>query len=130
MAYFRGVGRCFGLRQGVRVAEIVYETVIENATALPAGGRVQSNVIDVNGARTVNVMFGIINNDSQVRWAIHFGPTTNNGFAQCRTGTFADHNTIAISVPVFGPGLLTVIENNGSNNQTVDGKIYFIRDLP
>jgi hypothetical protein len=31
--------------------EIVYETVLDNATALPAGGRVQSNVVDVNGAR-------------------------------------------------------------------------------
>ena len=36
--------------------EIVYETVLDNATALPAGGRVQSNVVDVNGARAVNVM--------------------------------------------------------------------------
>ena len=35
--------------------EIVYETVLDNATALPAGGRVQSNVVDVNGARAVNV---------------------------------------------------------------------------
>jgi hypothetical protein len=110
--------------------EIVYETVIENATALPPGGRVQSDVVDVNGARVVNVMFGIPSNDSQVRWGVHFGPTTNNAYAQARTGTFAEHNTIAISVPVFGPGMLLVIENGGSRDENVDGKIYFIRDLP
>jgi uncharacterized protein YlxW (UPF0749 family) len=33
-------------------------------------------------------------------------------------------------VPVFGPGLLLVIENRGIQDETVDGKIYFIRDLP
>lgn len=38
--------------------EIVYETVIDNATPLPAGRVVESSVIDVNGARTVNLMFG------------------------------------------------------------------------
>jgi hypothetical protein len=110
--------------------EIVYETVIENATALPPGGRVQSDVVDVNGARVVNLMFGIPSNDSQVRWGVHFGPTTNNAYAQARSGTFAEHNTIAISVPVFGPGVLLVIENEGSRDENIDGKIYFIRDLP
>jgi hypothetical protein len=112
------------------MSEIVYETVIDNATPLPPGGRVQSEVVDVNGARVANVMFGIPSNDSQVRWGVHFGPTTNNAYAQARSGTFADHNTIAISVPVFGPGLLLVIENEGTRADTVDGKIYFIRDLP
>ena len=112
------------------MAEIVYETVIDNATPLPPGGRVQSDVVDVNGARGVNLMFGIPSNDSQVRWGVHFGPTTNNGFAQTRAGTLADHNTIATSVPVFGPGVLLVIENEGGRDENVDGKIYFIRDLP
>ncbi|HEY3087405.1 MAG TPA: hypothetical protein VGJ59_05000 [Jatrophihabitantaceae bacterium] len=110
--------------------EIIYETVIDNATPLPPSGVVESNVIDVNGARTVNLMFGVPSNDPDVHWGVHFGPTTNNAYAQARTGTFADHNTIAISVPVFGPGLLLFIENRGSRDETVDGKIYFIRDLP
>src|SRR6478752_3250317 len=110
--------------------EIVYETVLDNATALPAGGRVQSNVVDVNGARAVNVMFGIPGIDPNVQWSVHFGPTTNNAFAQTHAGVFDLDNTVALSVPVFGPGLLLVIENRGIQDETVDGKIYFIRDLP
>jgi hypothetical protein len=110
--------------------EIVYETVIDNATPLPPGRRVQSTVIDVNGARTVSLMFGIPSNDADVQWSVHFGPTTNNGFAQTHGGNFADANTVAISVPVFGPGVLLVVENGGSRDESVDGKIYFLRDLP
>ena len=110
--------------------EIVYETLIENATPLPPGGRVQTPTFDVNGARSVNLMFGIPSNDPDVHWSVHFGPTTNNAFAQTRTGTFEAHNTIAIAVPVFGPELLVVVENRGSRDESVDGKLYFIRDLP
>lgn len=110
--------------------EIVYETLIDNATPLPPGGRVESSVIDVSGARTVNLMFGIPSNDPDVHWDVHYGPTTNNAYAQARTGTFGTHNTIAIAVPVFGPGLLVVVENRGSRTESVDGNIYFIRDLP
>ena len=110
--------------------EIVYVTVIENATPLPPAGRVQSDVVDVNGARTVNLAFGIPSEDPDVRWGVHFGPSTNNGFAQVRNGTFAEHNTIAISVPVFGPGVLLVIDNAGTRDESVDGKAYFVRDLP
>lgn len=110
--------------------EIVYETLIDNATPLPPGGQAESSVMDVNGARTVHLMFGIPSNDRDVHWHVHFGPTTNNGYAQTRTGTFAAHNTIAIAVPVFGPGLLLVVENRGNRTENVDGKIYFIRDLP
>lgn len=109
---------------------IVYETLIDNATPLPPGARVQSKVIDVNGARMVNVMFSIPSNDADVRWGVHFGPTTNNAFAQAREGTFGSHNTIAISVPVFGPGLLLVVQNGGAREESVDGKAYFIRELP
>ena len=110
--------------------EIVYETLIANATALPPGGRVETNVFDVNGARTVNLMFSIAGLDPNVEWTLHFGPTTNNAFAQTNAGTFGVANTIALSVPVFGPGLLLVIENRGTQDETVDGNIYFIRDLP
>jgi hypothetical protein len=110
--------------------EIVYETMLDNATPLPAGARVESSVIDVNGARTVNLMFGIPGIDPNVGWSVHFGPTTNNAFAQTHAGTFDVANTVALSVPVFGPGLLLVVENRGIQDETVDGKIYFIRDLP
>jgi hypothetical protein len=110
--------------------QIVYETLLDNATPLPPGTRVETNVIDVNGARTVSLMFGIPSNDPDVQWGLHFGPTTNNGYAQTHSGTFGADNTAAIAVPVFGPGLLLVVENQGSRQESVDGKIYFIRDLP
>lgn len=110
--------------------EVVYETLIANATPLPPGGVVETDVIDVSGARTVNLMFGIPSNDPNVHWDVHFGPTTNNAYAQARNGTFAEHNTIAISVPVFGTGLLLLVENRGTRTESVDGKIYFVRDLP
>ncbi len=90
----------------------------------------QSSVIDVSGAREVNMMVSIINTDAAVRWAIHFGPTTNNGFALCRQGTFGSVNTQAISMPVFGTGMFVVVTNQGQNNQHVSGKVYFIRELP
>jgi hypothetical protein len=110
--------------------DVVFETLIDNATDLPPGGRVQSEVFDVSGAREVNVTLSISSNNTAVRWGIHFGPTTNNGFGQCRSGTFGDNNRVAISVPVFGTGLLVVVENRGQRAENVDGQVYFIRDLP
>jgi hypothetical protein len=112
------------------MSEIVYETVLDNATPLPPGARVETNVINVNGARTVHLMFSIPSNDPAVGWTLHFGPTTNNAYAQTHAGTFQDDNTIALSTPVFGPGLLLVVENGGTQDENVDGKIYFIRDVP
>jgi hypothetical protein len=109
--------------------EIVYETLINNATPLPPGQQVETQVIDVSGARDVNVMVGVINADPNVSWRIHFGPTTNNGYALCREGTFGSmEGGVAVSVPVFGTGMLVVVTNNGHNNQNVDGKVYFIRE--
>jgi hypothetical protein len=111
------------------MSEIVFETLLENATPLPHGGQVESSVIDTNGARTVNLMFGIPAPDADVYWNLHFGPTTNNAYAQTNSGTFQVDNTVAISTPVFGPGLLLVIENRGAQDESVDGKIYFLRDV-
>ena len=111
------------------MSTIVYETVLNNATPLPPGATVESNVIDVNGARTVNLMFGIRSNDAAVSWALHFGPTTNNAYAQTASGSFQNDNTIAFSTPVFGPGLLLVVQNGGTQDEIVDGKIYFIREV-
>jgi hypothetical protein len=111
--------------------EVVYKTLIDNATPLPPGKRVESQVIDVSGAREVNIMVGIVNTDAAVTWEIRFGPTTNNGYALCREGTFGSLlGGVAVSVPVFGTGMFVVVANNGQNNQHVDGKVYFIRDLP
>jgi hypothetical protein len=109
--------------------EIVYETLISNATPLPPGKRLETQVIDVSGAREVNIMVGVINSDGGVSWEIHFGPTTNNAYALCQEGTFASlEGNVAVSVPVFGTGMLVVVTNNGQNNQNVDGKVYFIRE--
>ncbi len=110
--------------------EIVYEVLIPVQTPLPPGGRVQSTVFDVNGARTANLMFSIPSNDPQVFWSVHFGPTPNNSYGQAREGNFGTFNTIAIAVPVFGPGLLVVVENRGQRDETVDGNLYFLRELP
>ena len=110
--------------------EVVFEDLIDNATPLPSGGRVESNTFDVSGARVVNVTLTIPSNDAGVHWGIHFGPTTNNAYAQCRTATFGDHNTVAVSVPVFGTEMLVVVENRGSRAESVNGKVYFIRDVP
>jgi len=110
--------------------EVVFKTLIANATPLPPDARVQSSTIDVSGAREVNLMFGIINSDAAVRWAVHFGPATNGGYALCRQGTFSSVNTQAISVPVFGTGMFIAVTNKGQNTQDVDGKVYFIRELP
>ncbi len=110
--------------------EIVYKVLIPDQTPLAPSTLVESSAFDVNGARTVNLMFSIPSNDPDVLWSVHFGPTTNNAYAQVRGGTFADFNTVALSMPVFGPGLLVVVENRGLRDETIDGNIYFLRDLP
>jgi hypothetical protein len=111
------------------MSEFAFDTLIANATPLPPGGQVQGSIIDVTGAREVNVMMSITNTDAAVRWAIHFGPTTNNAFALCRQGTFGSLNTQAISIPVFGTDMFVVVTNQGQNNWHVSGKVYFIRDV-
>jgi hypothetical protein len=111
------------------MSELVFKPIIANATPLPPGGSAQSQVIDVKGARTVNLMFGITNNDPNVHWVVHFGPTTNNAFAPTSKGDFGAMNNVAISLPVFGTGLFLVVSNQGNTNHTTDGTIYFIREL-
>ena len=64
---------------------VIYETLIDNATALPPGGRIDSKVIDVRGADRVSVNVSITNVDANVRRTIYFGPTTNNAVAPLRT---------------------------------------------
>jgi hypothetical protein len=110
--------------------EIVYETLINNATPLPAGGRIETVTFDVNGARAVSVNIGIVTNDAQVHWGIYFGPTTNNAFAPARQGTFDTHNSLSIHLPVFAPQMLVIVENDGQTDTNCDGTVYFIRDLP
>lgn len=75
-------------------------------------------------------MIGIVNADAAVTWTIRFGRTTNNAFARCRQGTFGSGGVVTISTPVFGTEMFVDVENKGQNNQRVDAKIYFIREVP
>lgn len=112
------------------MAEIVYEAVLDNPTPLPPGGQVQSSIIDVNGARTVHLMLWITTPDPDVSWKLNFGPWPDSAFTQTNSGSFQDDNSVAIAVPVFGPSLYLQFENQGAQDETVVGMIYFIRDVP
>ena len=87
-------------------------------------------MLDVDGARTVNLMFGIPSNDPDVHWGRTFRPH----YKQCiradpnRNVRRPQHNWDRSSG--FGTGMLLFIENRGNRHESVDGKIYFIRDLP
>ena len=109
---------------------VIYETTIENATALAPGGRVESKLIDVRGADRVSVNVSITNLDANVRRTIFFGPTTNNGFAPLRTDDFGNTNHLLTSVPVCGPDMFVVVENHGTQQFTCDGTVYGLREVP
>jgi hypothetical protein len=109
---------------------VIYETLIDNATALPPGGRIESKVIDVRGADRVSVNVSITNVDANVRRTIYFGPTTNNAVAPLRTDSFGTSNHLLTSVPVCGPELYVVVENHGTQQWTCDGTVYALREVP
>jgi hypothetical protein len=112
------------------VPSVIDEHLIENATPLPPGGRIESHVIDVRGAQLVSVNVGIRNRDANVRRTIFFGRTTNNAFAPFRTDDFAEANSLLTSVPVCGPELFVIVENAGSQATICDGTVYAIREVP
>ena len=109
---------------------VIDEHLIENATALRAGGTVRSRVVDVGGAQHVAVNVGITNRDASVIRTIYFGPTTNNAFAPLRTDDFSVQNNLSTFVPVCGPMLFVIVENRGAQDHTVDGTVYAIRVVP
>jgi len=109
---------------------VIYETLIDNATALPPGGRIDSKVIDVRGADRVSVNVSITNVDANVSRTIYFGPTTNNAVAPLRTDSFGNGNHLLTSVPVCGPELYVVVENHGTQQWTCDGTVYALRLVP
>ncbi|MBV9047870.1 MAG: hypothetical protein JOY58_06355 [Solirubrobacterales bacterium] len=109
--------------------EVVYQAVLDDDTPLPPGGQAESSWIDVNGARAVQLMFYINNSDPEVRWFLYFGTSTNGGYLT-NYGTFQGDNIVAIAVPVFAPSVFLRLQNNGTQNWTTGGKIYFIRDVP
>jgi hypothetical protein len=110
--------------------EVVFETIINNQTPVPPGARITSREIDVKGARTVSLSFRITSPNSQVRWGIFFGRTTNNAFAPFQQGTFATNNNVLVNVPVIAPALIVIIDNDGANPANASGTVYFIRDVP
>lgn len=82
---------------------VVYENIMTQFQPLPAGGRLDSAIFDVNGARTVSVVLSITSGDPDVHWTIHFGPAQNNGYMRVETGTFNADGGLARQFPVFGP---------------------------
>ncbi|GAA1971312.1 hypothetical protein [Microbacterium deminutum] len=105
------------------------DILIPVQTPLAPGADVSSAVFDVSDARTVELLFSITSPLADVHWRVHFGPTPNNGYATARQGDFGRFNTIAISVPVFGTGVLVAIHNNGSHATAVDGNIRVIHEF-
>jgi hypothetical protein len=112
------------------MGEVVYEPMVGNATPLASGsGRVWSETIDVSGARTVHLMFGVTEPHSDVYWYVDFGPLLNGAFMQTNSGNFQDDSSVAIAVPVFGTSLFLRFENQSPQDETVDAMIYFIREV-
>ena len=102
---------------------LIDEHLIENATPLPAGGRVQTRGIDVRGAQYVAVNVSIGSNDPEVSRTIYFGRTTNNAFAPFRTDNFGHINSLLTFIPVCGPELMVIVENHGPRHTDCDGTV-------
>jgi hypothetical protein len=121
--------------------EVVYSTFLDGTQLSPGGS--MENEIDVNGARTVRLMFYTIpppppphpappaSTSSEVSWTVSWGPTSSGpAFLQPNSGTFQDGSPAAIDVPVFGPTLLVGFENQSTQDVTIAGTIYFINEVP
>jgi hypothetical protein len=109
---------------------VIFETLIDNATPLPPGGRIESNVIDVRGAERLSVNVSITNVNPNVRRTIYFGPTTNNANAPLRTDDFGHTNSLLTSVPVCGLRMFVIVENQSTEDYTCDGTVYGVRLVP
>jgi hypothetical protein len=94
---------------------------------LRAGGGVGRDNLDVHGARTVHLLFGVGNPDPAISWRLIFGSATSP-VATTNSGNFGDDNIVAIAVPVFGPTLSLLVESQSTQNETVFATIYFIRE--
>ena len=111
------------------MAELVYENVFDEGTRLPAGGGVGASNIDVHGARTVHLLFGVGEPDPEISWRLIFGSLTSP-VATTNSGTFGGDNIVAIAVPVFGPALSLEVSSQSTHDETVFATLYFIRDVP
>ena len=99
------------------MSHVVYETLVGDDAPLPSGDTVQSDVIDTNGARTVNLMLSIAGLTPSVQWTLFFGPTAGGAFFPIQSGGFDVDNNVSISVPVFGPKLFPSFTNGGATSQ-------------
>ena len=119
--------------------EAVYSTFLDGTQLIP--GESMENEINVNGARTVHLMFYTIPppppphpspsapTSSEVSWTVSWGPTSSGPvFVLSNSGTFQNDSPVAIDVPVFGPSLVVSFENQGDQDLTVAGTIYFINE--
>ena len=67
---------------------------------------------------------------SQQRSTSVRGPTEHL-VSPLRTDSFSwPNNTVFASIPVYGPELFVEFDNKGSQQQTCDGNIYAIQEVP
>jgi hypothetical protein len=110
---------------------VIFENLVDVQTPLPPGGQVRSRPFTVKGAEQVNVSLGIAGPDDNVSATIYVGPWANGPFGPLRTDSFSwPNNTVFASIPVYGPELFVEFDNRGSQQQTCDGNIYAIREVP
>jgi hypothetical protein len=109
---------------------VIKEVIIPVQSNLPAGGKVQSNPIDVEGTESVSLNVSITSPNGGVVRKVHFGPTLNGAFALARSDTFAAQNHPMMSIPTLGPKLFVVVENQGASPTKCEAWIYAIRKVP
>jgi hypothetical protein len=109
---------------------VINQVIIPLQTALPPGGRIQSQAFDVEGTQSISVNVGITNLNPAVKRTIFFGPSPNNGFQPARVDTFAATNHLLTSLATSGPKVFVVVENTGAVAMTCDAWLYGVRLVP
>jgi hypothetical protein len=109
---------------------VIYETLIEDRTPLPPGGRITSKILDVRGAHQVSLNVSITDPDADVSRTIFFGPTPDASFAPLRIDDFGNTRHLLTSVPVCGLKVFVEVENQGPRHCTCNGTIYGVRVVP
>jgi hypothetical protein len=110
---------------------VIYENLVDALTPLPPGGQVRSQTLNVRGAQQVNVSLAIAGPDENVSVTIYIGPWANGAYSPLRTDTFSwPNNNVFASIPVYAPELWVEFDNKGSQDQSCDGNVYAIREVP
>lgn len=110
---------------------VIYENLVSALSPLPPGGHVRSRTFDVTGAQQVNVSLAIAAPDENVSVTIYVGPWANGAYSPLRTDTFTwpDNNVFA-PIPVYAPEIWVQFDNKGTQDQTCDGNIYAVKEVP